>query len=213
MAVFFNRSLSDDVREWTTDERLVIAREAKVQSSTGKGRSKQTKVQDAVAAYVEEPAQTGARTGGPAERWMWAFEDGFIQPFLNANTRIIDRATILRLAAAREGEDSALQPVAAKHIEMEALKDHADLFVEILIARSPAALYGYDFRASAKEVRTGRIVASVSSLRWRPEDRGRKVVVATSEGYQIVPHMPPVEDIASDLAVDLMNALLRAWED
>ena len=231
IAVFLNRALSDDVREWRTNQRTVIAAEG-VKSETSDRKSTSTEVdggvktevttepgtdrtetKGAVAGFVERPAPTGARAPVANETWMWAFEDGFLQPFLQAKGKMVDRATIMRLQAAKAAQGTALQPVAVKHVEIDALKDYADVFVEILIVRSPSALYGYEFKASAKEVNTGLLLANVTSLRWRPEERVSRAVIATSDGYKVVQgiELPAVDEVASDLAGDLMNALASQW--
>lgn len=213
IAVLLNRQLSDEVREWVTDSRLVVAGGySETRTVPGKEPEK-TDVAGGISGSSQQQAESGARPS-PNERWMWAFEDGFIQPFLQSGAKTVDRATIVRLAAASPGQqDSAYAPIAVKKVEMDALKGYADIFVEILISRSVSSLYGYEFKASAKEVNTGIIVANVTSLRWRPEDRKQREVYATSHGYEVVDSIkiPPVQDIASDLAVDLMNAMAKAW--
>lgn len=213
IAVLLNRQLSDEVREWVTDSQLVLAGGYTETRTVDGKQTEQRDVTGGISGYSQQRADSGARLN-PDERWMWAFEDGFIQPFLQSGAKMVDRATIVRLAAASSGQQgSAYAPISVKKVEMDALKGYADIFVEILISRSPSSLYGYEFKASAKEVKTGIIIANVTSLRWRPEDRRQREVYATSEGYEVVDSVkiPPVEDIASDLSLDLMNALARAW--
>ena len=122
----------------------------------------------------------------------------------------------MRLAAAKSGKQgSAYSPIAVKKVEMTALIDHGGLFVEILISRTPSAPYRYEFKASAKEVKTGAIAANATSLRWRQERLRRlQRVVATSRGYRLRDAgIPPIHEISASLALDLMNALARAWAD
>jgi len=213
IAVFLNRGLSDEVREWSADTRLALSGGYTARTSRAGKPPTRKDVTGGVTAAIEEHNETAPRPS-PRERWMWAFEDGFLQPFLAANARVVDRATIMRLAAAKSAdEEGAYAPVSVKRIEMDALKSHADLLVEILIRRSPSSLYGYEFKASAKEVNTGIVVANVTSLRWCPENRKQREVRATSNGYEVVDSVkiPPVENIAADLSTDLMNALAAAW--
>ena len=215
IAVLLNRQLSDEVREWVTDSRLVLAGGYSKTMTVSGEKTEQTDVTAGISGYSQQHTDTGARPS-PNERWMWAFEDGFIQPFLQSGAKMVDRATIVRLAAASSGQQSsAYAPMSVKKVEMDALKGYADIFVEILISRSPSSLYGYEFKASAKEVNTGIIIANVTSLRWRPEDGKRREIYATSQGYEVVDsvRIPPVEDIASDLSIDLMNALASAWRE
>lgn len=215
IAVLLNRQLSDEVREWVTDSRLVLAGGYSETKTVAGEKTEQTEATGGISGYSQQQAESGARPS-PNERWMWAFEDGFIQPFLQSGAKMVDRATIVRLAAASSGQQgSAYAPISVKKVEMNALKGYADIFVEILVSRSPSSLYGYEFKASAKEVNTGIIIANVTSLRWRPEDRKQREVYATSQGYEVVDSVkiPPVEDIASDLSLDFMNALTRAWSE
>jgi hypothetical protein len=214
IAVFLNRALSDDVREWRSSARLNVTRErTKFQEEAGT-ETRRTSTVGGTAAAIEQPADSGGRPS-PNEQWMWAFEDGFIRPLLDAKVKVIDRATIVRLAATKEGRRTDAPSMAPKTIEMNALKDSTDLFVEILISRSPSSLYGYEFKASAKEVKTGQLVANVTSLRWRPEDRRGRIVIAGPTDYQVIDgiRIPPVDEIATDLAVDMMNALNRTWSE
>ena len=86
---------------------------------------------------VSEYAQThlsDKKRISPEEDWMWEFEDGFLNPFIDIGVNIVDRATIMRLTAADSGQQgSAYNPIAVKKIEMDSLKGKADLFIEILI--------------------------------------------------------------------------------
>jgi len=84
-----------------------------------------------------------------------------------------------------------------------------------LVSRSPASLYGYEFKASVKEVKTGQVMANVTSLRWRPEDQRTRVALAGPTDYEVIEaiRIPPVDEVAGNLAIDLMNALCGAWSD
>ena len=179
---------------------------------SGKER-KSTETKEAVTVNIEERAGSDAKASKPEDRWMWAFEDGFLQPFLQAKAKVVDRATIIRLTAAESDKGATLQPIVAKQTETDALKGYADILVEILITRSPSSLYGYEFKASAKDLKTGSIIANVTSLRWKAKDHPGRVVVASSEGYKVTNEvkLPAVADVASGLTTDLMNALIRFW--
>ncbi len=230
IAIFLNRALSDEVRQWQANERVVVSGEgekvkiartdnilvpgaavdsiqsgAEVEGSEDKERSIIVQAQN----YVEEESRYG-----PGEKWMWAFEDGALEPFLEAKANLIDRATIIRLAAAKSNEGSDIQTVTVKQIEMDALKGHADIFIEMLVSRSMSAVYGYEFKASVKEVDSGRILANITSADWKGKRRRGRAVVATSEGYQLGGgmHLPAVKEVASDLAIDVMKELIHTWD-
>lgn len=214
IALFLNRSLSDDVREWHSDSRLSVTAEQTRARAQAETKTKKTVVVGGKAISIEQPADSGSRPS-PDEKWMWAFEDGFLKPFLDAKAKVIDRATILRLVAAKEGRKTDAASMAPKSIEMKALSDAADMFVEVLVSRSPDSLYGYEFKASAKEVKTGQVVANVTSMRWRPENQRTRVVRAGPTDYEVIEgiRMPSADEVALNLAIDLMDALCRAWSD
>ena len=88
-------------------------------------------------------------------------------------------------------------------LEVGALKKHVDFLVE---GRSRIS-HDYEFNTSTKDVQSGRIIASVTSLGRRPPYQFRNLVVATPTGYKIV-EFPSVEDAA----LDLMEALTTTWE-
>lgn len=169
IAIFLNRTLSDEVRQWQTSERTVVSGEGEqvsagttnnnsgstlnIQGDTvniqsdagGTGRAEVKGSTDKQRAITIESQQyiENEKRNGPEERWMWAFEDGALEPFLKAKANIIDRATILRLTAAKSNDGKEIQSVTPKLIEMKALRDHADIFVELLISRSTLDETGY----------------------------------------------------------------------
>jgi hypothetical protein len=212
IAIFLNRSLSDDVKEWELDTGpLIIDEKTKTEKVSRRGKEA-TEKEVAVVGFVKEKNEE--RPLSPEERWIWSFEDGFMQPFLQAKTKLVDRSVIIRLTAAQTQKESALQPLAVKEIETSALKGYSDILVEILITRSPSSLYGYEFKAQAKDIKNGTIIANVTSLRWKAKSHPAQVVNVSSEGYKVTNEvkLPAVADVATDLATDLMNALIRSWE-
>jgi len=201
MAVFLNRTLSDQVREWATPERFV-------QSNSRRTRS----------LYRQHHRSLAGGRMNPAELWMWEFEDGFMSPLLSAGIRLVDRAPIMRLASAHSGlQGSAGNPLAVRKVEMDALVNHADLFVELLVEKSTAARHGYAFKATVKEVKTGVIVANITSLAVTAPIRetSEDVVEATDRGYVIdtrtIREVPSLHETATDMARRLMVQLLRTW--
>jgi len=152
-----------------------------------------------------------------AEDWQWQFEQSFLEPFLRSNVILIDRATILRLTAADAGVDAANSKIpSVKAIETKALRDKADLFMEILVRRNPVSPIGYEFRAAVKEVETGRWLALVSSLSWKQARMQRlraTTYVATPTGYEPVRPggFPELDRVAGLLAGDVMASLADLW--
>jgi hypothetical protein len=234
IALLLNRELSDDVREWD-----VAFGVAQPESATGRV------LHESGAKETEEwrgeydagrlhnlhlgPAPDGGRNS-PAESWMWRFEQGFTRPFLETSCSVVDRATIVRLRAARSARTGVeYTGIAAKKVEMDALAEHADVYVEALVTRDDDTATGYRFKATAKEVATGRILAVVSS----PSGEAPTRLVATENGYSHVAvppggrladeflvgengyerevELPSVEEVSEELAHRLMEALTRVW--
>lgn len=211
MVIFLNRSLSDEVSEWVPLGRISVSGEGTI-SKSGKNAGKSSyneKIMGPVAITAEEYTGIGGERAPIEEGYLWAFEDGFTRAFLQTNARLLDRATIMRALAA--SKDKGMGP---KQVEMDALSDKADIYIEILIARSPGAQYGYEFKATAKEVKTGRILANSTSLNWRKKTQDK--IVVTSAGYEIVnsqeQELPGVGELSKDLAIDLMNTLSTIWK-
>jgi hypothetical protein len=215
IAIFLNRVLSDEVREWRTERRVVVSGEGSISSRRETTFSnREDTVKGPLTVYEEEQIELGGDRYNPYEEQLWSFEDGFMKPFLRAGAKLVDRATIMRLMALESNKKDSTAPISQNITEMKALVDKADIFVELLIARSPSSLYGYEFRAVAKEVKTGRIVGSATSMNWEEEEFTQKKIKATSEGYEITEEtkIPKVKDLSRDLALDLMNALTTSWE-
>ena len=227
IAVFLNRQVSDDVREWATDERSVVDRSEtsnteESEKKTGEqgedvaGEKKQgTKHTVRETSYRQRYIGVEGKRPDPEEAWMWAFEDGFLQPFLRSGAVIVDRAVIMRLTAADSGKQGdAYDPMAVKKIEIEALRNHVDLFVELLVTRSPGSAYGYEFKATAKSIKNGVVAGHASSLRWDQKKKTKQAAAPTSQGYvykEVEADLPPVHQVSGDLAVDLMDSLMNGW--
>lgn len=201
IAVYLNRELSDEVREWVSGDVRVLTEK---QNSDGKARVRQTEW-SAVQTYV----YPGGRPAPPNEIWMWEFEDGLVAPFLSVNANLVDRATILRLAAASVRDDGGGLP--AQRIEMEALQKYADIFIEVLVARMPGTDAEYAFKATAMDVRSGRILSSITSQAWPPSAGRVTQVEVSSGGYTISRKFPPVREMAERIAAELMTSLVTRW--
>lgn len=214
IAIFLNRTLSDEVREWRNLGRIVIAGDG----SISKRNETLTNVEEST---VKGPLSIGAQTqmeiGGarinPAEGYMWSYEDGFMQPFLRAGAYLVDRATIMRLTSL-EFDQKSTNDLAVKNVEMRSLVNKADIYVELLISAFPSSNFGYEFRAVVKEVKTGRIMASSTSLNWDKDKFSPKKIITTAAGYEISnkKDLPRLQDVTQELAIDVMNSLIITWD-
>ena len=255
IAVFLNRTLSSEVRQWRTAQRHVVSGGGQVSGIVkspgvtaeytaghgavvgtpaanrtglvGAGEQVRVSVHDSAVVgtvnatgdvstynqkFIEEQSRQNLE-----ESSMWAFENGFMKPFLLQGTRLVDRATILRLTAVDNGQGSAYNPIAPKAIETKALVEHADIFIELLITENPSSNpMGYEFKAVAKEVKTGRILAMETSSVWDWNDltSGETKVVATNSGYEVqeTSMIPSISEVSGKLANDVMRALCVQWQ-
>ena len=207
IAVYVNRELSDEVREWTGATKFLL------------GQKESTDAKRKVMALGVDTNEETTRSS-PNDAWMWDFENGFMNPFLSAGTQLVDQPTIMRLSALKtQKPGSSFQGARKRTIEMEALLDFADIFVEVLVTRAPSTSLGYEIKAIAKEVRTGVILAHASSTRWskkKNEAKETKEAVSTPTGYKMVSSkkeedFPNVAEVSTDLAMEVMNALIRSW--
>lgn len=209
IAVYVNRELSAEVRE--------VRPIAGVSSQFAVARTGGELADARVTGVSQSSAWVGLAPDGsrpmPDEDWLWELEDGFESPFLGAGARLVDRATIVRLAAHGESRDgieyAALSP---KRVETSALVGHADLFVEVLVTRSPRAPAGFRLKAAVKEVRTGRILVTVLDDKSEPSETTQHIVT-TDTGYDLVDDdSDPVNGPAQALALRVMEKLARVWK-
>jgi hypothetical protein len=167
------------------------------QSATTHG---EVSVKDRVSADLQAPA--GERAPVLSERDRWYFEKGFTDPFVHAGAKLVDRNTVVRLA----GEGGASDQQRA---EMSGLRRQADLFVEILQSADPESPSGYLFRATAKDVSSGQIVADVTSDGAEPG--ASTEFVATNRGFEPRPSRKAEAANGAAVAMALMSELVEAW--
>lgn len=203
VAVYVNRQLSDDVREWSSNVRAKVGY---VETTTTAEGSSQTV---GTAAASVERHDDGA--GVPREdHWTWRIEDGLLQPLIESGARVVDRAMMLRLTAL-EHEPAPSSEAPVKKIETNALRNHADILVEVLISRRKDDKMGYVFRLEATRVEDGSIITRCSSATWEPRRRSamRGEWQATDDGFGRR-DLPNPETVAAWLAEDLMDRLSKA---
>ena len=230
IAIYMNRSLSDEVREWITPVRGVVSGEGeKVTVGSGPtvvtpggavvSTGGETSVEGSadttrgVSAYTQyQTAQPTRRN--PAEMWMWRFEDNFFQPFLKAGTKLVDRATMVRLTASGSGQENDPYTVTSvKQVEMDALTEYADIFIEVLVTRDHTSPSGYAFRAVAKQTKDGIISGSVTKTGRDSRYEKSFEVVSGPGGYDLQRSSDALvlENVSQELAIDLMNSLATSW--
>jgi len=218
IAIFLNRELSDEVRQWATQHKLTTAGSGELvaggadfvtaQAGGVGGKGNQTIYEQE---YVDENRQTILTKSN-----LWEIEQGFTQPFLDAGTSLVDRATIMRLSAAsQKNADNSDVLVSPKLIEIRSLEKYADIFIELLVMEDPGLPIGFYMKASAKEVKTGKILVQVNTLSWNWDELLKKgeIVVAVADGYEFQETQESISlDAASSiLATDVMDELCSRW--
>lgn len=202
--VFFNRELSAEVQEWVASERIAI----EGQSREVKG-GERTDRAGGVAISRQYANSDGGRVG-PGERWMWEFEQAIADMLLDARVNLIDRAVVMRRQAASGDEMLGNAQTSARTLEMQALDQYSDLLMELWVVRNTESPVGYEFRAQVKDLKTGRLITTVTTF-GEGVGEPRRVYAATSTGYQAYEELPTVEDAAQALGVDLMESLTKRW--
>ena len=196
MAIFLNLPRSDDVKEWGTTTRGIVPVKKEIFGKSDKAE---------------------ASSGKPGVGWAWHFENGFLGPFLEVGANIVDPQTVAQLAATDAGGQGRTHDSGtADKIAMDPLIGEADLFIEIVIKRSPEFRLGYEFKANAREVETGIVRAGVTSIGWE------YVTESSAKGSAPSPYqsgkgadasnLPEVEIVSRDLALALMQALADNWQ-
>ncbi len=150
----------------------------------------------------------------PDEKWMWAFEEGFIQTFLDNGVHIVDRATILRLSASDSKYNLTNKSnLEIKQNEIDALKNYSDILVELLITIDDSSHHGYAFKATAKDVNSGFILAYTTIKESDISLYTEREVVANEKGYRVEYNnqFPSIPEVSQQLAMEIMRALIAKW--
>src|SRR5262245_462251 len=207
LAIYWNREVSDRISQWATEHRRSVS--GQLETVQGGGVTRQ--LTGEAVTLEQRPASDASReTAG--ESWDWEFQEGFLYPFLQAGARIVDRATIIRLTAVQAGgRVGAERAQDVQAIETMALQGFADVLIEVLVGPPATAAAGRDLRATVKDVRSGLVLAYVTSRSLRSLPRPRRVYVATPQGFEPREIPPPVREIASHLALGVMDALAAQW--
>ncbi len=232
IAIYLNRELSDNVREWTSGVRRVINEKVVAQGAL-KGTNDQSPSSTKLVSFIgddinksedrvtlegtlaiqkQQDISFETRVADKARRPLretseWQFEEGFSGVLLANGANLVDRTAILRLIAADDGKKGS----SVKTMEIQALKGYADIFVEILVSERPDVSGDYLFKVSAKEVASGMLLANatVSESEMSAENQQSSRYVATENGF--VAQGPDPADAGQILAYELMDSLSKTW--
>ncbi len=186
LAVFWNRVFSDGLRDMEAGNRIVVETSG-AKASGGGDKTFSERQTGRVVIKAESRVETGGRASPVTEIGEFRFQAGYLQPLIRAGASVIDRAAIMRITdAERRLRDTAIPLDDQQLIETAALKDHADLLIQIALSPSAESKTGVFFQVKILEVETGRIRANFfhdGTFPKLPHPPARKVWKAVRGGY------------------------------
>ncbi len=194
IVIFWNRHFDDEVASryrTTTEYEESNDGNGNIygRSSTGDERVT-SKRQD----LVEEPVD-------------WEMEGAFNSAMTGAGARLVDRTSIMRTQGQADG---AQERANVQGIETRAVTGKADITVEILSTVDSRSAEGITYRIVAKDVRNAVVLADFTTNGRPPTPR--MGLVAGPDGYERArPPEPGPDDYGRQLAIELMQALIRNW--
>jgi len=169
IVVFWNRQLSDNA----ASEYDVVTRGSSEHSGAavaGRNWAGAHNSSDVTVATGVHRSQEGKRDSTLGERSDWKVETVFTSDLVHAGVALVDRDTIVRVT----GRDIADLFANQQANEIKALLGHADIILEVLQTSGRGPL-GTAFKVSAKDIRTGRILAQFVTEAAPPERPARWV--------------------------------------
>lgn len=168
--------------------------------------SSETQVNMVRSQSTERVSDNPRRSTSLAERDMWQAETAFTSLMRTAGVRLVDRSTIIRTAAARDGTGSS-----TRTIETKALLGRADLLMEVLLTPDPKAPLGWGFRVDLKHIDSGEIRMSMYAEALPTDLPPPRVSyrAAPQGGYERVVESPSigVDEIGRALGAQVMGMI------
>lgn len=218
IALFWNVELIDSIEDRTVRlDRVQGGASSRSSGSTqstsglvGQGSmresSSETQVNVVRSQSTERLSDNPRRSHSLAERDMWQAETGFTSVMRSTGVRLVDRNTIIRTAAARDGTAGSVRT-----IEMKALLGKADLLMEILLTPDPKAPLGWGFRVDLKHIDSGEIRMSMYAEAMPTDLPPARVSyrAAPQGGYERVVETPRigVDEIGRALGEQVMGMI------
>lgn len=146
---------------------------------------------------------------GMLESEDWSAEAAFTSLFIEAGGNLIDRAVAMRTTAARAREEGA-EHLDQQQVETSALLGKADLLMEVLQTPDSDGPIGFRFRVSVKDVRTGRMLANITTV-GRPAGAAETEWRATRDGFVKVARSYMAGSVGRQVGLETMRALVAVW--
>ena len=229
VAILYNQTFSNQIQSWTMESKNVFQEFSgvNVEAQGASVTAADTSNGGGIAATNSSSSVTGAkvdraesfneyrgangRRGFSSEYAQWTFEEGFAKPFLAAGVKLVDSALIMHTTSRNEGAATDKQHISDVNLNVDAIKQHADWVVEVLMVPDGRSVTGYLFRASIKRLSDGQLLGSaMTSLDEFKRSREKTKVVATEGGYRFVPDdsgRPTLDEYAQSVAIRLLMEL------
>lgn len=212
IAVYWNRKFSDQVSDWFVPVRTRSILSGDGNAKWSDGVSVEGKFKGSRTRQVELRNVPDTRRKLP-ERPLAAFEDAFYKEFLEVGTKLVDRSAIIRLA--RNDLKGAMVRESGPELqvlETEALKDYADLLMELIFIGHGKAKYNAAVRVTVKQVLTGQVVASHYLYLNKDKKKTKSMgeLVSGPGGFYRKPAEPEYSeptDLAQRLALETMQQM------
>lgn len=211
LAVYWNRTFSERLRQWVAARRLRIDRAAEGR----RGDDELEARSDTTVAVQRNRGQARQRATGLDRLAEARFEAGFSGPFLDSAVRLVDRATIMRVTDSNLARGpGAERPDDARLVETEALKGFADYVLEITVLPDAAGPEAPAVRVRAKRIPDGVIVADIVTRGRPPTEDPETTWVAGEAGYEKMASGKTLRAgaLGRHVALQAMDALARRWQ-
>ena len=201
MALYWNRALGDAPstayrRFWQMDQVTIGQSAAPPLLTMSQVAQSETAVPQKEQAEILEGAQA------------FRVESLFTSQLLDAGAILLDRATLVRLTAMQKKSDvKNLQA-----LEMEALRDKADILISILQSDDPQSPIGAALQVKVIEVASGRILAHIAAEQISKRAASVRFAAAGYgfEKQELAAAAPDGKAIGKALAYATMEALTRS---
>jgi len=197
MMVLWNREFSDRFSQWFSVNKKVVTNLTDM--TLDRGKDKTIKIENQI-------RRTDRKRGGLKETEVWRFQSKFIDSFLGAGAKVVDRSSAIRLTAVSKTAGSTPD---TQRVETQALQGYADLLVEVLLAKNGKQPI---FKLTVKDINNGQLVAQVFSDDKSNSGKELKFEPDPGGGFREVtqPDSRP-SDFAHELAIMLMSSLNKVW--
>lgn len=144
------------------------------------------------------------REGAYGEAVDFDIESAFTNTLQGAGATLVDRTSIMRTTGLAKGAGARSN---VQGIETSAILGKADIVLEIVQLADSRKSTGVSYRVIARNVRTGRVLATLSTAAKPPV--GKMPYVAGPNGgfVRAVAPEPGPQDIGRQLAIETMSAL------